>query len=237
MRKNIDSLQLKNLSHFYKLEDLVFDQVNFDFPKNQVLYLKGPRGSGKGTLMKILIGLQAPTSGEFLINNQPVNHLSHDEFNQFRLNMGFSFDVGGLINNLTLYENFKLMLDYHNFIEPEKRFDYIVNMMKAFHLDEHKHLRPALISSSARKATAVLRAFILQPELIVLNDPTQGLAPEHIEPLIKLIHYHQENLNLKFIIISSDDSSLINKCAGTSINVTTTELQMGHQQQIFKGVA
>ena len=237
MRKAIDSLVIKNLSHFYKPEELVFDQVNFEFPKNQVLYLKGPRGSGKGTLMKILIGLQAPTSGEFLISNNPVNHLSHDEFNAYRLNMGFSFDVGGLINNLSLYENFKLMLDYHNFIEPHKRFDYIVNLMKTFHLDEQKHLRPALISSSARKATSVLRAFILQPELVVLNDPTQGLAPEHIEPLVNLIEFHQKNLNLKFTIISSDDSSLISTCRGSSINVTTNELQMEIKSHSIKGAA
>lgn len=237
MRRVIDSLVLKNISHFYKPNELVFDQLNFEFPKNKVIYLQGPRGSGKGTLMKILMGLQAPTSGEFIINDEIVNHLSHDEFNQFRLNMGFSFDVGGLINNLSLFENFKLMLDYHNFIEPDKRFDYIVNMMRAFHLDEQKHLRPALISSSARKATSVLRAFILQPELIILNDPTQGLAPEHIDPLVKLIHFHQKHLNLKFIIISSEDLSIITRCHGLCIKVAATKLELDDGPQLNIGAA
>lgn len=223
-REKIDSVEFKDLSFNYQSQEKVFTGLNFEFPANEVLYLQGPRGSGKNTLIKLLLGLNSPTEGEYLINEKCVNDYSYREFDSFRLNMGYSFDVGGLINNLSLYENFKLLLDYHNFLTPGERSDYLLEMMKVFHLEEQKHLRPALISSSARKAAAVLRAFLLRPEMIILNDPTQALSMEHIFPLIELIKKHQQEHNLKYIIISSDDSGLINQLSGRVVKVMPDSL-------------
>ena len=218
-REAIKSIAFKELGFSYQLPEKVFSGLSFEFPANEVLYLQGPRGSGKNTLIRLLLGLNSPTEGEYLINEKCVNDYSYRELDPFRLNMGYSFDVGGLINNLSLYENFKLLLDYHDFLPPAQRTDYLLNMMKNFHLEEQKHLRPALISSSARKAAAVLRAFLLRPEMIILNDPTQAMSMEHIRPLIDLIKEHQQEHNLKYVIISSDDTGLINQLSGRVLKV------------------
>jgi ABC-type transporter Mla maintaining outer membrane lipid asymmetry ATPase subunit MlaF len=138
--------------------------------------------------------------------------------------MGHSFDVGGLINNQTLYENFRLLLDYHDYLEPAERFDYIVQMMKWFQLENQKHLRPAFISSSARKAACVLRAFSLKPEVVILDNPTQGMSMEHIPNLVKLIKEHQDKYSLKYVVISSDDVGLISQLPGRIVSVTATGL-------------
>lgn len=218
-RNSIDQIVFNKMSFYYLEEEKVFNNINASFYPDDVIYLKGPRGSGKTTLMKMLLGLIAPKSGDFIINEENVSNYSHDEFNLYRLNMGFSFDVGGLINNLTLYENFKLVLDYHNYLDEDKRFDYIVHMMSFFNLEDQKHLRPSSISSSARKAASVLRSFLLKPQVLILNDPSQGLSVEHLLPLINLIKDHQLNHQLKFIFISSDDSNLINLLPGKSLHV------------------
>ena len=234
---HIESLEFKQVDFFYNPQDKVFDGMNFQFSKNEVLYLKGPRGSGKSTLMKLLLGLTTPISGDYLINGERVNEYGHEEFDQVRSKMGFSFDVGGLINNLTLYENFLLVLDYHNYKSRSDRAGYIVEMMKRFHLDEQKHLRPAFVSSSVRKAASLLRAFLLHPEVLILNDPTQGMSVEHIIPLVDLINEHKKNHNLKYVIISSDDVSLMEKLEGKSLNVTVKGLVELRSPSEKKGAA
>ncbi len=223
-RINIDRVELKGMSYFYDPESIIFKDVNFVFKPGEILYLQGSRGAGKNTLIKLLLGLLPPTEGEYLINNIRVNDFSHKEFDPFRLNIGYSFDVGGLLNNQTIYENFRTLIDYHNFLDQHERFDYITKMMERFELENIKHLRPAFISSSARKAASVLRAFTLKPGMMILNDPTQGLSAEHIPNLVELIRDHQRHHGLEHIIISSDDVGLINKLKGRIVKVTSSGL-------------
>lgn len=223
-RHPIQNIELKNLDFYYVESEKVFDNVSFQFSKHEVYYLQGPRGSGKNSLMKIMMGMQSPTQGEYLLNNHCVNDLSYSEFDSYRLNMGHSFDVGGLINNLSLYENFMLLLNYHDVQTKNLRPQMVIDLLKIFHLEEQKHLRPAFLSGSARKAASVLRAFLLRPEVLILNDPTQGLSVEHIYPLVDLIVDHREKHGLKFIFISSDDQKLIEKLPGNILDVTTQGL-------------
>ncbi len=211
-RFDINSLELHNLGFSYGSER-VLENVNFHPQAGEIYFLQGPRGCGKRTLLKLLMGIHPPTQGEYRINDQIMNHLTHDEFDQFRLNIGYAFDVGGLINNHTIYENFKILLDYHDFKEAE-HFGYIVSLLEKFKIDHLKHLRPSFASTGVRKAAAILRAIALKPQVLILNNPTQGLSPEHVPLLIQLIEEHREKYNLKFVLIASDDWRLCNQLNG-----------------------
>lgn len=224
-RERIECLEFLQMGFGYNAHEKVFADLSFKFNAGEVLYLQGPRGSGKNTFIKLLLGLVSPTQGHYLINGTSVNDFSYSEFDSFRLNMGHSFDVGGLINNLTLYENFRLPLDYHDFLGVHERFDFIVAMLERFHLNEQKHLRPAFVSASARKAASVLRAFALLPEMIILNDPTQGMSMEHVPVLVELIKHHQRRHGLKHVIIATDDVGLLRQLEGRIMSVTTNGLQ------------
>ncbi len=219
-RENIETLELKELEFFYNPKEKVFDGVNFNFVAGEVIYLQGPKGSGKNSLIKILLGLNSPNKGEYLINGKVVNEYCFKEFTPVRLNMGFAFDIGGLLNTLTLYQNFRLILDYHDFLETSKREVYIEQLMKRFHIYEQKDMRPAHVTSSTNKAANLIKAFLLRPEMVILNEPTQGLSMEDIDPLVELIKEHQEKYSLKFVIISSNDSELTKKLAGRAVSVT-----------------
>lgn len=211
-RLDITSLELNQVGFAYESERVLSD-VSFKPQAGEIYFLQGPRGSGKRTLLKLLMGVHAPTQGEYRINGELVNHLSHAEFDRYRLNIGYAFDVGGLINNHTIYENFKILLDYHDFKDNE-HFSYIVSLLAKFNIDHLKHLRPSFVSTGVRKAAAILRALALKPQVLVLNNPTQGLSPEHVPLLIQLIEEHREKHNLKFVIIASDDWRLCNQLNG-----------------------
>lgn len=220
-RINIESMEFKDLCFNHESETKVFSHMNFKFPEGTV-YLQGHEGSGKKTVLQLLMGLLIPTDGAYLINGVKVNDLDHFEFDSYRLSIGHAFDVGGLINNMTIYENFKMLMDYHGVLKESERFDYIVTMMEIFHLDKVKHLRPSAVSSSARKAACVLRAFILRPQVLVLDDPTQGLAHEYVESLTELIKEHQKKWGLKHVVICSEDANLRNNLKGRTLQVTPT---------------
>jgi len=223
-RLELNSIIFDHLSFKYPTSTDIFSNLNFNFSCDHPLILQGPTGGGKTTLMKLLLGLIAPTSGEYLINGQVMNELSHSQFDLFRLNMGFAFDVGGLINNRTLYENFILPIEYHNFLPRDERKKYIVSFFEHFGISEQKHIRPAFVTSGTRKLAAVIKAFVLNPQLIILNNPTLGLNSEHIEPLAELIKFHRTEMNLKYLIIATDDQNFINLIGGEVYNVTNNEL-------------
>lgn len=204
-RKEINTLEFKNINFHYDEKNSIFKDVSYQFPLADIIFIQGPTGGGKTTLMKLLLGIVAPTNGEYLINGKAVQDLSYMEFDEYRLNMGFSFDVGGLINNQSLYENFKLPLDFHDYINPHDQKDYIFEFLKRFNLQDQKHLRPAFVSSGTRKAASVLKAFLMNPEVLILNNPTLGLNQEHIKPLVSLIEEHRKHKGLKHIFIASDD--------------------------------
>lgn len=221
-RESIESMELFNLGYAYGNGEKVFSGFNFIFKEGEVLYIQGKKGAGKNTLVKLLLGLLTPNEGEYRINGTVVNEFSYAEFDAYRLNMGYSFDVGGLINNQGLYENLRFVLDYHDYLKSEERYDYIVKLMERFEFEKQKHLRPALVSSTVRKVASVLRAFILRPEMVLLDNPTQGMNVEHVPVLVELIKEHQRIHSLKHVIISSDDNTLISQLDGRTVSVTPT---------------
>lgn len=206
-RKCIESLSFKDINFFYDEANPIFRNVSFEFSQDEVYFIQGPTGGGKTTLMKLLLGLVGPNNGQYLINGEAVQGLSYTEFDEYRLNMGFSFDVGGLINNQSIYENFQLPLNFHDYINPKDMRDYIIEFLQVFNLQDQKNLRPAFVSSGTRKAASVLKAFILNPQVLILNNPTLGLNQEHIKPLVNLIEMHRKQKGLKYIFIASDDLS------------------------------
>lgn len=223
-REAIDSIELRNMCFHYREEEPVLQNVDFNFPAGEAIFLKGPMGSGKSTVMKILTGLLAPSSGDYLINGARVNEMSHREFDKYRLNIGYSFDSGGLINNKSLIENLLLPLNYHGFLENSERVDYVRDRLRIFKLQDQADIRPGNLTAGARKAASILKAFLLDPEVVLLNDPTVGLNSEHIIELLKLVREHQEKKNLKHVIISSDDVSFNQKLKGTTVYVYNNKI-------------
>jgi ABC-type molybdenum transport system ATPase subunit/photorepair protein PhrA len=95
-----------------------------------------------------------------------------------------------------------------------------VKLLRVFNLDEKKHLRPSAVSASDCKAAVILRSLILNPQLLILDNPTQGLSTEHIPKLIELLQESESKHDLRYMIISSEDRNLLERLPGRVFNVT-----------------
>jgi ABC-type transporter Mla maintaining outer membrane lipid asymmetry ATPase subunit MlaF len=206
----ISKMAFQNLHFRYdNNEAYLLEKATFDFPMNQVCFIRGTTGAGKSTLFKVMLGIVKVESGDYLINDLKVQDMSFDEFKWYRLQMGYAFDVGGLINNLNLVDNFQLPFEYHGIHDKKMIKDRIDFYFDRFNLNNLKHLRPSMISSGARKAAILAKAFLFHPQALYLNNPTLGLNQEHLGTLISLIQQHQKEFNLKHIFIISDDQELM----------------------------
>ncbi len=201
----IKSLKLQNISFGYPGGEKLFENLNHDLPLDRSVNFIGEQGCGRSTLFKILVGLKNPTNGTVLFNDQPLSEMSFEEFLPYRLRIGYSFDLGGLLNNKTILENLTLPLLYHKLATETEATRKAMNLLERFGVESNANLRPSSVPGRTRKAAIVARSLILNPELLVLDDPTTGLSTEAKSALKELIVEHQVQHNLRHIYYISED--------------------------------
>ncbi|MAV91148.1 MAG: ABC transporter ATP-binding protein [Bdellovibrionaceae bacterium] len=216
----IESIVAKNLT--VQFGDLkVFENLNFEIQPgfNRIFTSVG---RGKSVTLKLLAGSLMPNSGEIFYNGKDVTKFSFEEWSDIRLRLGYAFDFGGLLNNRTLLENLILPIHYHNFLDAEEAILKMNELLDCFGIVEDRNRRPSDVTGSQRKATCVARAMVLDPEVLLLDDPTTGLSDRAKEGFFHQVDEMFEKGSLKYVIYSSEDKSLISKFQGQSIDCNTT---------------
>jgi phospholipid/cholesterol/gamma-HCH transport system ATP-binding protein len=201
----IESIRFETLSFGHGDQDKLLRNVDFDFPMNEVLWVKGTEGQGKSTLLQVLAGLETPQSGSFLINDKNVLEMSFEEFLPFRLAMGYTFDYGGLISNRSLYENLMLPLAYHKLVPDQEARDRVNEMIDIFELKKFAKERPAHVPGRVRKLGCLLRALAMRPQVLLMDDPSVGLGQDTLYTFVDYIHRLRKEGHLKHIFMSSYD--------------------------------
>lgn len=205
MEKQIRSLRLENISFGYEGRTRVFENLNFAIPEDPLVWLHGPAGQGKSSLLKILAGLVTPQSGHYFINDVDVLSLSFQEFLPYRLRIGYAFETGGLLSNRSLYENLMLPLMFHKLCSRQEADERVMGWFKRFDLVKVKDQRPFAVAGSQRKAAVVLRAFIHHPEIVLLDDALAGLKQQGVEAFQELLQVCMQEHGLKHILFCSED--------------------------------
>ncbi|WII70831.1 ATP-binding cassette domain-containing protein [Bdellovibrio sp. 22V] len=220
----IESLKFEGVSFTHEGQDPIVHNVEFDFPMNEIHWVKAEEGAGKSSLLQILAGLQIPQSGKYLINGENVLEMSFEEFLPYRLQIGYSFDYGGLINNRTLFDNLMLPLLYHKVVSPEEAKKRVVDMLKEFGMEKFAHERPAHVPGRIRKLTCVLRALIMRPQVLLLDDPSVGMGQDSIYTFVDHIHRLRKEGHFSHIFISSYDEKFMNLFAYQIIHLDDGQL-------------
>tara|TARA_B100001750_G_scaffold23768_1_gene15883 strand:+ start:1562 stop:2275 length:714 start_codon:yes stop_codon:yes gene_type:complete len=167
--------------------------------------LVGPSGSGKTTLLNIIGGLDSPSEGQVSVLGQSLNDTSHKERALLRRkHMGFIFQSYNLLPVYTVFENVELPLIL-NKIDSEERDKRVAQAIDWVGLSDKRDSRPAMLSGGECQRTAIARAIVHQPELVLADEPTANLDAENSHHIMKILVQLNEELSTSFIFATHDE--------------------------------
>jgi len=180
------SLQVRGLRKSFNGQE-VLGGVDFEVKPGEVFVIMGPSGSGKSVLLKHLIGLETPDAGEIFINGESIQ--SPEIAAKYRL--ALVFQSGALLNSLTVGENVGLYLSEHRLKPPEEIQRIVTEKLEDVGLKDVADRMPSELSGGMKKRVAIARALVIEPQLILYDEPTSELDP------LSAIVIGEEILNLK----------------------------------------
>lgn len=184
----MDLLQVQDLNKIYGVGDTAvnaLENVSFSVSRGEFVAVVGESGSGKSTLLNCIGGLDTPSSGTVLLNGENIFTMKEEERTIFRRrNIGFVFQSFQLVSELTVEQNlaFPMLLDYQKL--DQSKIDEILKVLRL--TDRRNHL-PSQLSGGQQQRVAIGRALIMQPMLILADEPTGNLDSQNSQDVIELL--------------------------------------------------
>jgi len=187
----------------------VLRHLELEVDRGEVLALVGGSGSGKTTLLRQIIGLQRPTTGEIRIFGQPLFSGDAQRDRALRRRFGVLFQQGALYSAFNVFQNVAFPLrELRMLDEPLIRDIVMLKLAMVELLPRHAWLMPAELSGGMVKRVALARALALEPELLLLDEPTAGLDPDRSEGFVRLIRALHAQLGLTVVLVTHDLDTL-----------------------------
>jgi len=200
-------LEVKNLTKSFG-SNVVLDNISMTIEKGKTTVVIGPSGCGKTVLVKHLIVLLRPSSGEVYFKDQRIDNLNENELNRIRTHYGFLFQGGALFDSLSVTENIIFPIRQHCKITDWREVEELVKAKLAMvGLDGFQQFYPANLSGGQRKRVALARAIALNPEIILYDEPTTGLDPIRSDVINELVRKLQKELGVTSIVVTHDMKS------------------------------
>ena len=193
------SLQVRGLRKSFDGQE-VLKGLDFEVKPGEIFVIMGPSGSGKSVLLKQLIGLEPPDAGEILINGESIQ--SPEIASKYRLAM--VFQSGALLNSLTVGENVGLYLSEHRLKPPEEIARIVIEMLEAVGLKGTEDKMPSELSGGMKKRVAIARALVIEPQLILYDEPTSELDPLSSVVVGEEILHLQRRIHVTSLVVSHD---------------------------------
>lgn len=182
----------------------VLDGVNLDIEKGKITVIIGRSGEGKSVLIKHIIGLLKPDSGEILIDGQDITKMTERELNEVRRRFGMLFQGAALFDSLTVGENVAFPLREHTEMPDADLTKIVKEKLRLVGLRDIENMMPADLSGGMKKRVGLARAVAMDPEIVLFDEPTTGLDPVMSDNVATLILDTQRNLKTTYIVITHD---------------------------------
>jgi phospholipid/cholesterol/gamma-HCH transport system ATP-binding protein len=193
------SLQVRGLRKSFNGQE-VLKGIDFDVKPGEIFVIMGPSGSGKTVLLKHLVGLEDPDAGQILIEGQPVQ--SPEVLSKYR--MAMVFQSGALLNSLTVGENIGLYLSEHRLKPPDEIARIVCEKLEVVGLKGTEDKMPSELSGGMKKRVAIARALVIEPQLILYDEPTSELDPLSAVVIAEEIVALKERIGVTSLVVSHD---------------------------------
>jgi phospholipid/cholesterol/gamma-HCH transport system ATP-binding protein len=185
----------------------VLEGINLTVERGSVFAIMGGSGCGKTTLLRHLIGVTRPDSGQILVGGQDITLFDENLMDGYRRRFGMLFQMGALLNSLSVHDNIALPLREHTKLD-EKIIGVVVKMkLELVGLRDFEHLKPAQLSGGMQKRVALARALALDPEIVFYDEPTSGLDPVVTGVISQLILDVSKRMGITSVVVTHDIGS------------------------------
>ena len=208
------------MSNYIEVENLcfsrgyrsIFDGLTLSIPRGKVTAIMGPSGIGKTTLLKLIGGQLRPDAGRVLVDGQDFRLLSRDALFDERSKMGMLFQSGALFSDISVYENVAFPLRAHTNLPEDMIRDIVIMKLNAVGLRGARDMMPSELSGGMTRRVALARAIVLDPALIMYDEPFAGQDPIAMGVLVQLIRLLNDTLGLTSVLVSHDIAESLSIC-------------------------
>ena len=200
------SINIVKVNDLHKSFDdlVVLNGVSLNVEMGQNMVVFGRSGTGKSVLLKCLMRLMIPDSGEIFIEDKNVLNLNHKELNELRKDIGFLFQGSALYDSMTVRENLEFPLIRNFSLEQDEINDRIHRVLEAVDLSDAIDKMPSELSGGMRKRIGLARSIITKPKLMLYDEPTTGLDPITSKEISTLIVDLQHAFKMTSIVVTHD---------------------------------
>lgn len=183
---------------------VILDKVTFSVPRGKVTALMGASGGGKTTVLRLIGGQQKANHGEVLFDGKNVAQMTQPALYAARRRMGMLFQFGALFTDLSVFDNVAFPLREHTGLDERMVRDIVLMKLNAVGLRGARDLMPSEVSGGMARRVALARAIVLDPELIMYDEPFAGLDPISLGTAAQLIRQLNDTLGITSIVVSHD---------------------------------
>ena len=196
-------VEVKNVSKSFG-DNVVLDDISFNVKESENFVVFGRSGTGKSVLLKCMVGLLEPDSGNIKIDGQSVINISIDQMNQIRKHIGFLFQSAALYDSMSVRENLEFPLIRNFQFSEEERLAKVKDVLEKVGLEKAIDMKPSELSGGMKKRIGLARTIITEPMLILYDEPTTGLDPITTKEISQLIVELQKHIKTTSIVVTHD---------------------------------
>jgi phospholipid/cholesterol/gamma-HCH transport system ATP-binding protein len=197
-------VEIRNLSYAINGGRPVFAGLDMDIPRGRVTAIMGPSGTGKTTLLRLITGQARADEGSILVAGQELRGMRRADLYVLRRRMGMLFQNGALLTDLSVFENVAFPLREHTDLPERLIRQLVLTKLQAVGLRGAAELMPAELSGGMSRRVALARAIVMDPEILIYDEPFVGLDPISLGVILRLIRRLNDALGITSIVVSHD---------------------------------